>query len=52
MRGRTFARFRFECCGFGRTAVPCSSRQIRNGFFAVNMIVWVFFVLLAYKLFA
>jgi len=51
MPGRTSARFRFEYC-FGRNAVPCTGRQIRNGFFAVNILVWAFIVILACKLIA
>jgi hypothetical protein len=51
MLGRAFARFRFEYC-FGRNAVSCSGRQVRNGFFAVNIMVWTFIVILAWKLIA
>jgi disulfide bond formation protein DsbB len=51
MPGRTSIRFRFEFCWFDRTA-PCSGRQMRNSFFALNMIAWVVIVILAVKLIA
>jgi hypothetical protein len=48
---RTSAWFRFEFCWFDRT-VPCSPRQMRNGFFALNMIAWAMIMMLACKLMA
>jgi hypothetical protein len=51
MFDRTFARLRFEYC-FGPNAVPCSGRQMRKGFFALNMIVWIIVVIVACKFIA
>lgn len=38
-------RFYFEYCLLSRSNAQCSSRQIRNGLFAINLIAWVFIIL-------
>jgi len=38
-------RFRIENCFSGQTDLACSGRQMRNGLFAINMIVWVFIII-------
>ena len=35
----------FEYCLFGRAVTPCTARQMRKGFLAINMIVWILIVI-------
>jgi hypothetical protein len=51
MLERIIARLRFEYC-LGRNTVPCTGRQMRNGFFTLNMIVWIVIVIFAFRLIA
>lgn len=49
MAGRVPARFYFEYCFLGRAATPCTARQMRKGFLAINTIVWIL-IIVAFKL--
>jgi hypothetical protein len=44
MAERVLARFLFEYCLYGRATTPCTARQMRKGFLAINMIVWILIV--------
>jgi hypothetical protein len=48
MAGRVPARFFFEHCLSGRATVPCSARQMRKGFLAINVLVWIL-IIIAFK---
>jgi len=45
MAARVTARFVFEYCLYGRTAAPCTARQMRKGFLAINTIVWILIII-------
>jgi hypothetical protein len=49
MPDRISTWFRLEFCRLERT-VPCTGRQMRNSFFALNMLVWAVIVIFACKL--
>jgi hypothetical protein len=48
MAGRVLARFFFGHCLIGRAAVPCTARQIRKGFLAINTLAWIL-IIIAFK---